>query len=232
MKIWAIVGLVSLELVVVLLLFFGSIFAFAYLAYTVFELNNTVFDRQVFSTIEPYINEANTRLMNGVTLFASHGFLLPANIILAAYFIFKRHRWYSIKIPVVAISSYLLMALMKLYFERERPDDPVHQAAAGFSFPSGHAMSAMTFYGILIYLVWKNVKSGTLQWILIVLLVLFIFMIGFSRVYLRVHYASDVFAGFSLGLVWLVLSLWVMKKIENFTERKVAPEVNNDTPGS
>ena len=197
-KFWATVGLVSLELIVVLVLFLAALIGFAYLAYSVFELNNTAFDRQVFSYIEPYVNQANTRLMNGVTLFASHGFLLPANILLVSYFLFKRHRWYIIKIPIVAISSYLLMALMKLYFERDRPDNPVYQAAGGFSFPSGHAMSAMTFYGILIYLVWKNIQTSTLRWLLTALLVIFIFLIGFSRVYLRVHYASDVLAGFSL----------------------------------
>jgi membrane-associated phospholipid phosphatase len=53
----------------------------------------------------------------------------------------------------------------------------------------------------------------------------FILLIGFSRVYLRVHYASDVLAGFSLGLVWLVLSLWIMKKIETYTRKEIAPAV-------
>jgi undecaprenyl-diphosphatase len=52
-------------------------------------------------------------------------------------------------------------------------------------------------------------------------------MIGFSRVYLRVHYASDVLAGFSMGIIWLVISLWIMDKIENFAGKKVAPVIND-----
>lgn len=114
---------------------------------------------------------------------------------------------------------------MKHYFSRVRPDDPVLRAAMGFSFPSGHAMSAMTFYGLIIYLIWKNVENVTFKWILTFLLIIFIHLIGFSRIYLRVHYASDVIGGFSLGLIWLVLSLWVMFRVEQYTKKEIAPEV-------
>ncbi len=86
-------------------------------------------------------------------------------------------------------------------------------------------MSAMTFYGLLIYLVWKNVDSVILKWILTFLLIIFIHLIGFSRIYLRVHYASDVMAGFSLGLIWLVISLLTMHRIEKYTKKEIAPEV-------
>jgi undecaprenyl-diphosphatase len=118
------------------------------------------------------------------------------------------------------------MASLKIFFSRPRPDHPVYEAARGFSFPSGHAMSAMTFYGLIVYLVWKNVENRALRWLLTILLVLFIFLIGLSRVYLRVHYASDVMAGYSLGLVWLISSLWVMNKIENYTQKNIPEEAN------
>ena len=129
------------------------------------------------------------------------------------------------RVPVVSLGSFIVMWSLKLYFSRPRPDDPVFKAAMGFSFPSGHAMSSMTFYGLLIFLVWKNIENVVLKWILTILLAAFIILIGFSRIYLRVHYASDVMAGFSLGLVWLVLSLWIMHKIEKYTQKNIAPEV-------
>jgi membrane-associated phospholipid phosphatase len=106
--------------------------------------------------------------------------------------------------------------------------DPVFEAARGFSYPSGHAMSAMTFYGLLIYIVWQKIENKVFRWTLIILLTSIVFLIGFSRVYLRVHYASDVLAGFSVGIIWLVISLWVMGKIENYTRKEVAPAINEE----
>lgn len=228
-KFWATLGLLSIELAIVLLLFIVALLAFSFISYNIFGLDDTNFDQQVFAKVRPFISETNTTVMRFVTFFATHTFLLPANIILAGYFLFKKHRWYSIKIPVVALSSYIVMALLKIYFNRPRPDDPVYQAAAGFSFPSGHAMSAVTFYGLLIYIVWRNVESTFSKWLLTILLAFVILLIGFSRIYLRVHYASDVLAGFSLGLVWLVLSLWIMQRVEKFTSKEIAPVVNADS---
>jgi undecaprenyl-diphosphatase len=73
--------------------------------------------------------------------------------------------------------------------------------------------------------VYENVGNLYLRWTLIVLLLLLIFAIGFSRVYLRVHYASDVIAGFAAGFIWIVLSLYVVRRIELFSQRKIDPEL-------
>lgn len=225
-KVLAGIALLSVELIIVLLLFGISLFGFIYIANNIFNVNDTSLDTQTFLIVRPFITDFNTVVMRVITFFATHKFLLPANILLALIFLFKKHKWYYIKIPVVSLSSFIVMASLKVFFSRSRPDDPVYQAARGFSFPSGHAMSAMTFYGLLIYIVWKYVNNNVLKWGLIVLLILFIFLIGFSRVYLRVHYASDVLAGFAMGLIWLVFSLWVMGYIEKFSRRKIAPVVN------
>ena len=82
-------------------------------------------------------------------------------------------------------------------------------------------MVSFTFYGLLIFLVWENVSNKWVKWILMIFLFLLILIIGVSRVYLRVHYASDVLAGYALGLIWLVLSVWVVRKIENVSTVKV-----------
>jgi membrane-associated phospholipid phosphatase len=224
-KLFASIALLSIELIIVLVLFLFSLISLAFIINAIFGLENTAFDMRVFDSIRPYVNDANTRIMQFITIFATGEFLVPANITLALFFLLKKHRWYSLTVPVVSLGSFLVMSLAKLLFSRARPDDPVFRAALGFSFPSGHAMSAMTFYGLLIYLVWKNVDNIILKWILTFLLVVFIHLIGFSRIYLRVHYASDVMAGFSLGLIWLVLSLWVVHRIEKYTKKKIAPEV-------
>ena len=167
--------------------------------------------------------------MQVFTFLGTHAFLIPANLALAAYFLFiKRHRWYSIKVPVVALSSLLLMVLLKFTFHRNRPLSPLLDAAKGYSFPSGHALMSITFYGLIIFLVWQNVKRPWLKWTLTILLVLLINFIGVSRVYLRVHYASDVLAGFCVGLMWLLLSLWILKKMEIYSSKKVDPVVQHE----
>lgn len=224
-KFFAGIALLSVELILVLILFLFSLVSFAFLINAIFGWENTAFDTAAFNGIRPLVTDSNTRIMQFITFFATGEFLVPANITLALFFLLKKHRWYSLRVPVVSLGSYIVMWSSKQFFSRARPDDPVFRAAMGFSFPSGHAMSAMTFYGLLVYLVWKNVKNVIFKWILTFLLVIFIHLIGFSRVYLRVHYASDVMAGFSLGLIWLILSLWTVHWIEKYTKKEIAPGV-------
>jgi undecaprenyl-diphosphatase len=224
-KLLASIALLSIELIIVLILFALSLISLGFIINSIFGLENTNFDMRVFESIAPFVNDTNTRIMRFITFFGTGEFLVPANVILAVFFLVKKHRWYSLRVPVVSLGSFIVMSSAKHLFSRARPDDPVFKAAMGFSFPSGHAMSSMTFYGLLVYLVWKNVDNVILKWILTFLLVIFIHLIGFSRIYLRVHYASDVMAGFSLGLIWLVLSLTVMHRIEKYTKREIAPEV-------
>lgn len=221
-KIWAQVALISIELVIVLFLFFLSILAFAFLVNRVLRLKRTGLDNRVFKFMEGYTNDTNTTIMKTITFFGTHVFLIPANLALIAYFVFiRKHRWYSIKVPVVAIGSVTMMSLLKLYFSRPRPLTPILHEVRGFSFPSGHAMSAMTFFGLLMYLVYKYVDGAVSKTVLLFFLGIFILLIGVSRIYLRVHYTSDVLAGYAMGIIWLVVSLWVMGRIEKFTRREV-----------
>ena len=84
----------------------------------------------------------------------------------------------------------------------------------GYSFPSGHALIGIVFYGLFIYIIWHEVKQKWLKIFLIVVLILLILLISFSRIYLRVHYPSDVIAGLAIGFIWLVLSLQIVHRIE------------------
>lgn len=223
-KSWASIALLSVEMIVIIVIFIIAAVAFIYISRNVFVLKNEVFDYKVFAFLETHVSERNNAIMQFFTFLGSHLFLLPANILLIVYFLFvRKHRWYSIKIPVIAISSMLLMFLLKQIFGRQRPDIPLLREAAGLSFPSGHALMSMTFYGLLIYIVWESVSHKTLKWLLTVFLILLILMIGFTRIYLRVHYPSDVFAGFAMGFLWLVISIFILNRIENYGKRNITP---------
>lgn len=224
--IYAAIALLSVEIIVLVGVFSAALVAFIAIAKMVFGEKKETFDQHAFTFLANQVNEINTGVMQFFTFLGTHTFLIPANLLLVAYFLFiKKHRWYSVKVPVVALSSVLLMFILKLIFQRDRPLTPLLSAAKGYSFPSGHALMSITFYGLMIFLVWQNIKNIWARWTLTILLAALINIIGVSRVYLRVHYASDVLAGFCVGLMWLLLSLWILNKIENFSRKKVDPVV-------
>jgi len=225
-RFFAALALLSIELLIIFILFFVCIIVFAVTAYRIFLLKKDSLDSDVFNYLASHVSPRHTEVMEVITYLATPNFLIPANLILIAYFLFaKKHKWYSIQIPVVAIGGVSLMVLLKYIFSRPRPLIPLLEPARGFSFPSGHAMMSFSFYGLLIFMVYENVKNPVLKWILIGFLFILIFLIGFSRVYLRVHYASDVIAGFAAGFIWIVVSLFVLKRVEKYSQQKIDPNM-------
>ena len=230
-KQWAAIGLLSVEMLVVMAIFVISLVSFVLITRHIFVLKNERFDFQVFDFLRSHVSEKKNNVMLFFTFLGSHLFLIPANVILIVYFLFiRKHRWYSIKIPVIALTSVALMFLLKTIFGRHRPDIPLLKVAQGLSFPSGHAFMSVTFYGLLIYIVWNTVERVWLKWVFAILLFLLILMIGFTRIYLRVHYPSDVFAGFATGFLWLAISLLIIRRIERFSRKEVNPAVVDNDP--
>lgn len=226
------IALLSVELIIVLILFICALVAFTVIAYRIFNLENESFDFLVFDKVSSIVSLSTTRFMQFITFFGNHKFLIPANVLLIVYFLFiKKHRWYSIKVPVIALGGLLLMFFLKQFFNRPRPLVPLLEPVKGLSFPSGHALMSMSFYGLIIFLVWENITNRFWKWFLTTLLLLFILLIGFSRIYLRLHYFSDVMAGFAAGIIWLSLSIWSVRRMEQYSRRKIDPvvvaELNN-----
>jgi membrane-associated phospholipid phosphatase len=220
-------ALFSFELVIVLTLFIMSLIIFSIVAYKIFHLKDEQFDHLVFEKVATLVNETTTSLMQFITFLGSTYFLILVNVILAIYFLFiRKHKWYSIKVPVIALGGVSLMVLMKQFFNRQRPLTPLLAPVEGLSFPSGHSfMSAVTF-GLLIYLAWKNFSNPSRKWLFVFCLAILILLIGFSRIYLRLHYFSDVMAGFSAGIIWLSLSIFILSKIERYSSRNLDPVIS------
>ena len=106
-----------------------------------------------------------------------------------------------------------LNLLLKNIVERPRPEGYRLITETGYSFPSGHSMISAAFYGLIIYFIWKNVKDKKLKYISCTLLGILIVLIGISRIYLGVHYASDVIGGFTISIVYLIIFTSVFKMI-------------------
>ena len=106
----------------------------------------------------------------------------------------------------------VLNQLLKRILQRPRPTEFRIIEETGYSFPSGHSMVSMAFYGYLIYLIYKYVKNKYVKWILIALLSILICTIGVSRIYLGVHYTSDVLGGFLVSISYLILFISTVNK--------------------
>lgn len=114
------------------------------------------------------------------------------------------------------VGNVLVNQLIKALIRRERPINSLIYVG-GFSFPSGHAMVSMAFYGMLIYIFYKLVKNSKLKWLLMCSCGLLVLLVGFSRIYLGVHYLSDVLVGFSVSLLYLDGFSYFVNKYKVFT---------------
>jgi undecaprenyl-diphosphatase len=147
-----------------------------------------------------------------ISFLGKHSFLIPANLLFLAYFLFIKNKKWALGVAAVSLSSLGLMSLLKNLIQRQRPAEPIVDGITNFSFPSGHAFMSVAFYGLLAWWMATIIKNKRLRIIVIVFLLLLILLISFSRIYLRVHYATDSLAGLSLGTAWLILSLAIIDK--------------------
>ena len=107
-----------------------------------------------------------------------------------------------------------LNVVLKHIVQRERPNINRLILEKGYSFPSGHSMMSMAFYGMLIFLIFKYVKNTALKWTLIVILTILLSTIGITRIYLGVHYPSDVIGGFVVSLTYLFILTEIYNKVK------------------
>ena len=156
-----------------------------------------------YNFISKYIiSDAMTPIVKVITQFGGATFLIAlATILLVAI----KNKKTSFLIYINLASTALLNKILKHIVQRPRPTEHRIIDESGYSFPSGHSMVSAAFYGFLIYLIYKNVKNKYLKWGLITILSLLIFLIGISRIYLGVHYTSDVLAGFLVAISYLII---------------------------
>ncbi len=220
------IKLLSIELLIVLVAFVTALVTVVFFIKLIFLDKEQKFDTAVFDFLGRFVSDGMTSVMNFFTFFGGQFFLIPANLLLIAYtFFIKRDKWFAIRVLSVALSSLFLMFFLKYIFNRPRPLIPLLEQVGGLSFPSGHAYMSFAFFGLLIYTVNKKVETLWIRYSLVAIFFLMTVFIGLSRIYLRVHYASDVIAGFSLGLMWLVISLLIIHRIEKYKTK--LPPVSN-----
>ena len=162
---------------------------------------NTI-DDKIYMLLFNLQNQFLTGTMLTISFFASTITLIVISIALA--FILKEKK-YSRFIMLNLLLAFITNRVIKYIVRRQRPGRIQIIEEKGYSFPSGHTMISFAFYGFIIYLIYKNVKNKKIRNISIVLLSLLILLIGISRIYLGVHYVTDVLGGFVFGFIYLVL---------------------------
>ena len=176
------------------------------------------FDENGYYLVSRYLfSDKMTVIEQSVTNFGGMYWLIGLSIFLLVVIKNKR-------IPISIFLNLGLSALtnftLKQLLQRERPMGYRIIDESGYSLPSGHSMVSMAYYGFLIYLIYKYVKNKYIKWTLIVLLSLLIVNIGVSRIYLGVHYTSDVIAGFLVAITYLIIFINFMKNYINKPEEK------------
>ena len=171
-----------------------------------------VFDNFIFSGIKKVRSEPLTVVFKFITFFCSTEFLLIATI---AIMIFSKNKKRAFYIALNVLICFLLNQGLKHVFLRPRPEDINLITEGGYSFPSGHSMVSLAFYGLFIYIIYHMRLKKFKKNIYCILLALLTLLIGISRIYLGVHYASDVLAGFAISMAYLIIYIKLFyKKME------------------
>lgn len=151
------------------------------------------------------ISDVTLPIAKLITNFGGVIGLIILAIVVSTILIIKKKTLMGILIWVNLACSGLLNQILKRIVQRPRPTEYRLIEENGYSFPSGHSMVSAAFYGFFIYLIFKNVKNKYIKWSSISFLSLLIILIGISRIYLGVHYTSDVMAGFVISISYLVI---------------------------
>lgn len=149
-------------------------------------------------------------------IFTYLGSFYTLMIIALLMLIVSKNKKLGIGLSVNLIIVGVLNVLLKIIVRRPRPEDINIITESGFSFPSGHAMMSIALYGMLIYFVYKFIKNKGLKIFLMILLGALILLIGASRIYLGVHYFSDVLVGYLIGYAILSGNIFIFNRLYNF----------------
>lgn len=148
-----------------------------------------------------------SRLLYAITWLGS-GYVTVSMALLGSFILYRQKKRRNIWILWVLMAGIgLFVQVGKRTFVRKRPAQVAYYTETGYSFPSGHAATAMTLYGLLGYWLVRGHRPTRNRWLVGIGAIGLIGVVGFSRIYLGVHFLSDVLGGYLLGLCWLIVGI-------------------------
>lgn len=210
-----------IAILIALFLVVGGINLFVDLTETLQSEFINRFDRRITDFVISFRNPQLNNIFQFITDIGDlQGYLIMTTLIsIFFYWRFKNLKLIGEIVFVVIISALSNIAL-KQVINRARPDAVHLVAVETLSYPSGHAMSAIAFYGFLIYLFYNFKLNKVLKTSLIIIFIFLIAAIGISRIYLGVHFPSDVAGGFIAGFIWVIFCIILFHIIDLFRKRR------------
>ena len=160
-------------------------------------------DARAHDAVYGAVGARNRALALGVTWFGNNATVTAFVVLAAGALVAARRRLLALRVVLASGVGGGVVLGLKALFHRARPLDQVIPAT-GFSLPSGHAFASAVFYGMMVFLVWQFVRPVWARVLATAVLVALILAVGLSRVYLNVHFLTDVVAGWASGTAWLV----------------------------
>ncbi|BCG59010.1 phosphatase PAP2 family protein [Paenibacillus sp. URB8-2] len=202
-------------------LFLLFVVIFGLIAVLVTYNHTAWFDDRIIHLVQSPESPALTSTAKTLSLVGSSKIVISLSlVIMAALFLFLKHRLELLLFLWVGVTSNILNSILKNWIHRERPN--IHRIIeeTGFSFPSGHSMAAFSVYGALTFLLWRHLRSGSARVLLVVICFILTAAIGWSRIYLGVHYPSDVIGGYAASCAWLMLSIVLFEALRSFLKKR------------
>jgi membrane-associated phospholipid phosphatase len=196
----------------------ASLLLFAWLANEMLHGATLRFDNLVRDTVHSWASPPLTAAMRGITQLGSPEFLILVSVVLIWRLAQAGRKRAVIVLAVGAIGAELLNLLLKQLFHRQRPEAFFGYAEPlGYSFPSGHSIGSCCFYGLAAAMVTARIESPAGKALVWAGAAVVVGLIGLSRVYLGVHYPSDVIAGYAAAIVWVAAlraayGLWLRRR--------------------
>jgi undecaprenyl-diphosphatase len=173
----------------------------------------SVIDRQALQAIVSIRNPVLTAFFKTITIAADSEFFLLLMPLLIIIFVRNRLFYHITFLLLSLLGSSLLNHLFKILFLRIRPTDFFIMHETGYSYPSAHAMVSLCFYGMLAYMA-NQLSNRKAAFMIITASVLLVALIGFSRLYLGLHWPSDILGGYTAGSVWLIICISLFKQFK------------------
>ncbi len=201
-----------------------SLYIFSELAEEILASKTIQFDAAVIGFFKSIGSEPLDTVMIFITELGSVWFLTVLSLLVLALLWFKnRDKWGMVFFVTGVVGGGILTRILKTTFERGRPSINPDIDAVGYSFPSGHSMGSLVFYGFAIYFLARSRLPRPVRWLGSISAGVLIILIGVSRIYLGAHYPSDVIAGYSAGLIWLAMAVLALEYVEWHTQNNVRP---------
>jgi undecaprenyl-diphosphatase len=224
----SVLGALGIFLVAGIIVAAVATWAFSEFAEHVMSGGTQAFDEAALRWISTHHSTALDSAMLDITVLGTSTVVMMIVCVAALFLTLTRHKYSALLLLVATVGGMILDTILKLQFDRPRPHVFTWGTHASMSsFPSGHAMSATIVYSTVAYLAARLQKRRWAHWLTLLAAAVVILLIALSRVYLGVHYPSDVLAGAIIGLAWAAFCMATLEAIQRFAQRQ-APEIAKD----